>query len=528
MEKASWGEFKAVKPAKEIIAGLTVKLPVLTKRGKDRKVPKSELIELNPFENVSGDKSIDFIGMGIAESLTTRLSGLSQFRLVERMQLEKIYDEQRLTSSALFNPETTAESGLLLGADYIISGSFQKLGKYYRLDGRMLNLETSEVVRAESIIGTNIMKLSDKLGDLFINSLAREVVWKESEMEGLKVEVRTVEELPSAIYHILPSLDAKIVEITLKNETDKTLRLVVEVEIQGYTHTAKKTIEIKANQEQAFTPPYPVFITEKLDGLLTNQSTAFAIKVKSLEGKAVFEETKPVVLLSRDTWVFENNFISERIGQQTIAAWVTPQSNTVAQVLSDAVKFSPFGGFVGYQPLEFIASGNKGEEMKGIPKTEREITMMQVKAMYEAIKEKGIRYVDQSLQFPDKDRQRVLLPEDSLRYKRANCIDGAVLFSSLMLQAGINPIILLVPGHAFVGWETWAGSGEYEVLETTKVGYTDFEAAVAAGQEQAEMAGVQQSLKRLSFPDDSGVKNKGSATILNIKQLKQKMGDMPL
>ena len=36
---------------------------------------------------------------------------------------------------------------------------------------------------------------------------------------------------------------------------------------------------------------------------------------------------------------------------------------------------------------------------------------------------------------------------------------------------------MLVPGHAFVGWETWRGSDEWDYLETTMIDSHDFEAA---------------------------------------------------
>ena len=36
---------------------------------------------------------------------------------------------------------------------------------------------------------------------------------------------------------------------------------------------------------------------------------------------------------------------------------------------------------------------------------------------------------------------------------------------------------MLVPGHAFVAWETWRGSDAWDYLETTMIHDHDFEAA---------------------------------------------------
>lgn len=55
-----------------------------------------------------------------------------------------------------------------------------------------------------------------------------------------------------------------------------------------------------------------------------------------------------------------------------------------------------------------------------------------------------------------------------------------------------------------MGWETWytnewARSNEYEVLETTKLGYTGFEDAMTEGQKRAEKAKIKENLNELRF-----------------------------
>ena len=78
---------------------------------------------------------------------------------------------------------------------------------------------------------------------------------------------------------------------------------------------------------------------------------------------------------------------------------------------------------------------------------------------------------------PGQVTQRTRLPRESLRHKSANCIDGTVLMASLLEAASLQPAIVLVPGHAFVGWETWEGTDEWDYLETTMIASHDFEAA---------------------------------------------------
>jgi hypothetical protein len=64
--------------------------------------------------------------------------------------------------------------------------------------------------------------------------------------------------------------------------------------------------------------------------------------------------------------------------------------------------------------------------------------------------------------------QRVRRPGDVWRERRANCLDGSVLIASVLERIGIPAFIVLVPGHAFVGYRTSARGLEF--LETTLLG----------------------------------------------------------
>jgi hypothetical protein len=66
--------------------------------------------------------------------------------------------------------------------------------------------------------------------------------------------------------------------------------------------------------------------------------------------------------------------------------------------------------------------------------------------------------------------------EESFSNKQANCVDGTVLFASVLLKIGIEPILVLVPGHMFLGFLTGGEDDEEKVifLETTLIGnYTN-------------------------------------------------------
>jgi hypothetical protein len=55
----------------------------------------------------------------------------------------------------------------------------------------------------------------------------------------------------------------------------------------------------------------------------------------------------------------------------------------------------------------------------------------------------------------------------ALRTQQANCIDGTVLFASILRKIGIEPLIVLIPHHAFLGFYTDPQQQKPMFLETT-------------------------------------------------------------
>ena len=66
--------------------------------------------------------------------------------------------------------------------------------------------------------------------------------------------------------------------------------------------------------------------------------------------------------------------------------------------------------------------------------------------------------------------QTVRFLDQSINSQQANCIDGAVLFASVLYKIGIDPLLVILPGHAFVGYYVDAEHLHPQFLETTLVG----------------------------------------------------------
>ena len=112
-----------------------------------REVRKLAVIE---FSDLAGFESA--LGLFLAEELTTLLleSETGSFDIVERQQLSKVLKEQSLTASALFDSETIADVGEILGIQGIISGSIADLGSSIKINARCISVETALVFAAAS------------------------------------------------------------------------------------------------------------------------------------------------------------------------------------------------------------------------------------------------------------------------------------------------------------------------------------------------------------------------------------------
>src|SRR5467141_1652090 len=111
-------------------------------------------IAVLPFDN-SGSygqnkENFDALQKGIAGMLISELAANPAARVVEREQIQSLLDEQSLGASGKATPETAAKIGKLVGARYVIAGTFIDFYGDFRLDARLVNVETSEIVKVES------------------------------------------------------------------------------------------------------------------------------------------------------------------------------------------------------------------------------------------------------------------------------------------------------------------------------------------------------------------------------------------
>jgi TolB-like protein len=132
---------------------LVVALGVTTLGAQGRSDTRPAIAVL-PFDNGGsygqGKEDFDALQKGIAGMLISELALNPSARVVERGAIQKIIEEQNLGASARIDPQTAAKIGKIVGARYVVLGTFIDFYGDFRVDARLVNVETSEIVRVET------------------------------------------------------------------------------------------------------------------------------------------------------------------------------------------------------------------------------------------------------------------------------------------------------------------------------------------------------------------------------------------
>ncbi len=108
-----------------------------------------------PFENGGsyGQDAEDFeaLRVGLQQILITELARNGSMRVVERSRLNELIQEQDLGASGRVDPNTAAQIGKLVGAKFMVLGGFVDLFGDFRIDARIVDVETGELVKTDHV-----------------------------------------------------------------------------------------------------------------------------------------------------------------------------------------------------------------------------------------------------------------------------------------------------------------------------------------------------------------------------------------
>jgi TolB-like protein len=100
-----------------------------------------------------GQAAEDFeaLTIGIQQMLITEFATNNQLRVVERGRIRDLLGEQDLAAGGRVDANTAARIGKLVGARYMIFGTFVDFYGDFRIDARVVNVETGEIIKTERV-----------------------------------------------------------------------------------------------------------------------------------------------------------------------------------------------------------------------------------------------------------------------------------------------------------------------------------------------------------------------------------------
>ncbi|MEO6054110.1 MAG: hypothetical protein ABIP97_08875 [Chthoniobacterales bacterium] len=137
------------------------------------------------------------------------------------------------------------------------------------------------------------------------------------------------------------------------------------------------------------------------------------------------------------------------------AAYVNENHPWIDNILKQALQTGIVDSFDGYQ--------------SGSP----EKVYLQVFAVWKVMQNMGFRYSNVTtlgIKTENMESQYVRFLDESVKARQANCVDGSVLFASVLRKIGLDTFLVTVPQHMFVGFYLDEDQTKPVGLETTLLG----------------------------------------------------------
>ena len=119
------------------------------------------------FDYEGSNAELTQLRKGFAQMLTSDLTEVESIHVVERARLQEVIQEIDLSKSAKFDPSTAARIGKLLGAGYLVLGSYFEVQGHVRFDARLVHTETGRVLKAAGVTARpeDLLDAESKLAD---------------------------------------------------------------------------------------------------------------------------------------------------------------------------------------------------------------------------------------------------------------------------------------------------------------------------------------------------------------------------
>ena len=233
-------------------------------------------------------------------------------------------------------------------------------------------------------------------------------------------------------------------------------KIVLEVEIPGFTQQYRQSYTVTTTPKQIFIKP-PLLAGE-LD-LTSAKSAQMSITVYGEDGNVRGTNTYPVTIKSKNDVEWHTDDFGV-FTKDNILCFLTPESSGISSLKRSAIDEMS------------VITNNKVESLPGyqlVAYNNYTMTYLQATALMRAMYNDGVRYSMDPFSVSG-SHQHILLPDQVLENKQGLCIETSLTIASALQSAGMHAFLIFPENHAQVAVEVWnegEGYGEYFLIETT-------------------------------------------------------------
>jgi hypothetical protein len=276
-------------------------------------------------------------------------------------------------------------------------------------------------------------------------------------------------------YYIGDTLGDFGVSLTINSSETRTVPVRIEIESDKFVRRSVQEANIQTNKEIEIFPriAYNYSALEHLIQPIT-ENVAFRLyvdkdpnPVKDKLEIVRFHSVNEVPLAEISRWDDETIIDHSWL----FAAYVNEDDPLIDRILQEALQIGT---------VEKIGFGNSFsfggyQDIDGDNDTSLEVAL-QVLAIWSVFQRHNIRYSNITTTSTGNKfitTQYVRTLQESFGNMQANCVDGTVLFASVLRKLGIEPFLVVIPGHMFLGYDLNRDGTDYDFLETTMLGSED-------------------------------------------------------
>jgi hypothetical protein len=276
-------------------------------------------------------------------------------------------------------------------------------------------------------------------------------------------------ELITPIAHLYGTFLDDFVIVTIDNGNSSPVKVTVQSNIAGYTDKASDTVTVAAKGTEEIRQN-PRLTQAGYDSLNSQHPAELSVVVSYLESgqpRTILDQTSETTITSRDDFPWTIKGFTQQENYDLVVAMITPTDPSVNALIRTARNYDPSGAMTSGYDSDMDANGTVAQRLSDIWQAEAS--------------DYKLAYISTPITFASGSSQRIRLPGEVLDQSSGNCIELTLLYAAAVEFLGMQPALVIVPGHAYVAVRIDGKNDSFYFIETTMIGSATFSEALKEG-----------------------------------------------